>query len=209
MVLNDASQGTVSSYAWVVMAIHYLQHVGVVPHLQSMGHEPDFVDGMDCGFHVPPEWRSANTAPAAALLAGFFEFYASFDFRRHLVDIAVPHTMVARTPGTFRDRPMLVLDPFERDHNLTKGVEADVLRNIARLSSASLQYMCKFSPATLPINAAFTCNDLFNRAAVRKLASLPHAAPAAAATTPDVAAAATETKRPAQTQVFFMFISWF
>ena len=37
--VNDASQGTVSSYAWIVMLIHYLQRTTppVLPNLQAVG----------------------------------------------------------------------------------------------------------------------------------------------------------------------------
>jgi terminal uridylyltransferase len=88
------NQGTLSSYAYVLMIIFYLQTLPspVLPCLQRLPvvddesdlptievgeHNVYFYDDIDNLHNI---WKSKNVASLGELLAGFFEFYAN-DFR--------------------------------------------------------------------------------------------------------------------------------
>ena len=94
--INSSYSGTLSSYGYVLMVLHYLMNVTnppVLPNLQSLGvHQTglgEVVDG-----YVVRFWRNeadiiaaaqrgqltANREPLGALLNGFFQYYASNNY---------------------------------------------------------------------------------------------------------------------------------
>eukprot|EP00927_Polykrikos_kofoidii_P042981 TRINITY_DN37039_c0_g1_i1.p1 TRINITY_DN37039_c0_g1~~TRINITY_DN37039_c0_g1_i1.p1 ORF type:complete len:756 (-),score=117.27 TRINITY_DN37039_c0_g1_i1:182-2419(-) len=112
--INDAWDGTLSSYSYILLVIHYLQRVGLVPNLQdkslvsaerrnAYGQE-DLVDGLhDVWFMDPsktlqgmPElgaWKASAPKDATlfGLLAGFFRYYAyQFPIYSEVISIRLP-----------------------------------------------------------------------------------------------------------------------
>lgn len=80
--LNDAGSGSLSSYAYIVMMIHYLQRCSppVLPCIQNMcgkdGTIPDnTIDGLSCGFVkdlsvIAKNWKTHNTQGVTELFDG-------------------------------------------------------------------------------------------------------------------------------------------
>lgn len=106
--LNDAYHGTLSSYAYTLMVIHYLQTVQppVLPCLQHMVKgkrvrsgatlPKELTDNGSNKFYntyfdrsvTPETWKSKNLSPVHELLLGFFKYYAfSFKNKTDLVSI--------------------------------------------------------------------------------------------------------------------------
>jgi predicted nucleotidyltransferase len=88
--VNVASEHTLSSYAWVVMALHLLLRLGLLPNFQDdavlstiPSAERNVVNGVDCTFVVPhPSSAAARDARRAIasislsqLVVKFFEYY--------------------------------------------------------------------------------------------------------------------------------------
>ena len=89
-------QGSLSSYSWVLLMIHYLQRTDppVVPNVQ---YQPTFETFhhaaeskvINCFYSaaIGKRWSSTNTRPLGELLHGFFRYYHEYDFATKVVDI--------------------------------------------------------------------------------------------------------------------------
>lgn len=179
--------GMINSYAWTILAIYYLQVVGLLPNLQALakerGLEPVVVDGADTRFatiaageFVPT--GSVALASAGALLCGFFEFYGNeFDWGR----FAVCPRLARRAPGFVRkaemnygDRPLMYIeDPFDRAANLGHGTTAIGRERIMHaLKAAARRTQDDQEPATwfmlCPDGFDRPCSQPFLKARLRK-----------------------------------------
>lgn len=97
--INDTYRGTLSSYAYVVLVIHFLQNTSppILPCLQSAqtrkdAEAPCVIDGFDCWYQTDLSlfsgFGSANPASLSELVLGFFKLYASeFDYKEHILSI--------------------------------------------------------------------------------------------------------------------------
>jgi DNA polymerase sigma len=151
--INEAYRGTLSSYAYVLLIVFYLQMQTppVLPCLQRPdwldmtdkgrtgsdkdGQQParqtHIVDGHDVTFvkelTLLPSLGFTpltNTSSLGDLLVGFFNFFGSqFDFNTSVVSIRTGH-MMSRDTVAF-SHVMVIEDPFETDHNVGKGVTED------------------------------------------------------------------------------------
>lgn len=90
--INDARNGTLSSYSIALMIVQYLQYgckPPVLPVLQKMQPNRFPSDGDVRMLRLgedPPQWRSENNQSLGALFAGFVDFYANrFSFARSVV----------------------------------------------------------------------------------------------------------------------------
>ncbi|SGY55378.1 BQ5605_C006g04012 [Microbotryum silenes-dioicae] len=94
--INNPYRGTLSSYGYVLLVIHFLTHVKsppVLPNLQRLppprcmppeerqfqGHDVYFFDDMES---LPRVWQTANVETVGELLIDFFRYYAK-DFMYH------------------------------------------------------------------------------------------------------------------------------
>lgn len=94
--LASARYGTLSSYSWVLMVVHFLQCGTQSPVLPNLLKEcPEiFNDVVDvknldwdldvAGLKLKP---STNNATAAELLIGFFDYYVNFNFDNWAISI--------------------------------------------------------------------------------------------------------------------------
>jgi DNA polymerase sigma len=145
--INDPYRGTLSSYAYVCMVLHYLMseshcHPPIIPCLQNRNphHEPELIDGFDCWYERDlsqfANWGAANRSTLGELLIGFFRLYATeFDFKEFILS---PRTggFLEKSRKVWglsgkRDRHLFcVEDPFDVTHNLARGVDSQALYEI-------------------------------------------------------------------------------
>ncbi|CAB3402597.1 unnamed protein product [Caenorhabditis bovis] len=136
--IGEASRGSLSSYAWIVMLIHYLQQIeplSMIPCLQESTHDgradPIYVQNYNVYFwkFVDPS-RSRNCrATVLDLFVGFLEYYSSyFDYVDHVIQIA--SKSIKFKPERWLKFPMCISDPFETDHNLAQGVDVPMFNYI-------------------------------------------------------------------------------
>ncbi|CAD6188620.1 unnamed protein product [Caenorhabditis auriculariae] len=129
--IGEASKGSLSSYAWIVMLIHYLQQVEpvpVVPCLQEVPHQKNenaYVHGYNVFYWKFVDGKQSKKCRASVLdlFVGFLDYYSSyFDFTQHVVQMDT--TRIMMKPDKWAKFTMCVADPFETDHNLAQGVDA-------------------------------------------------------------------------------------
>uniref|UniRef100_A0A915AW09 RNA uridylyltransferase n=1 Tax=Parascaris univalens TaxID=6257 RepID=A0A915AW09_PARUN len=153
--IRGASYGKLSSYALIVMLIHFLQRTTppVLPFLQQAERygrpkERKTVDGWDVYFCSAAEigWKVENAESTSQLWLEFLGYYAEhFDFESVVVQIRMSEP-VSKLQKRWVWRPVAIEDPFDLDRNLSNGVNWDTatyikdsfLRSHKRF--ASLQY---------------------------------------------------------------------
>ncbi|CCD72857.1 PAP-associated domain-containing protein [Caenorhabditis elegans] len=135
--VGDASKGSLSSYAWIVMLIHYLQQVEpipVLPCLQEMNHQKSenvYVQGYNTYY-----WKFVDTArtrrcraSVVDLFVGFLDYYATyFDYSTNVIQMV--SKKLEFKPDRWCKYPMCIADPFETDHNLAQGVDMPMFEYI-------------------------------------------------------------------------------
>lgn len=139
--LNEPWKGTLSSYAYVIMVIYYLQQRGIIPSLQTKK-STRIVNGCDVWFHDfleekinPATLCDQSGPPLLNSLFDFFYFYAyEFNFYTQIISIKNPSVAVTKAKffseaGRMLDsrRTWLAIeDPFENGRvlgNTAKGQE--------------------------------------------------------------------------------------
>lgn len=139
--IGDASKGGLSSYAWIIMLIYYLQNVGKPGLLRHLQQEPksgikqrEMVTGYDVYFwkFVDPHETTKRNMSLHDIFVGFLDFYVSFfQFRRHdMVQIRSDNWLDSQRPDRFKCHTICIQDPFEIDHNLGQGVDGEMLEYI-------------------------------------------------------------------------------
>jgi len=143
--INDPFRGTLSSYAYVLMTIHYLQQLSppVLPCLQSYqlrGRGERMVSGYDCWWdeRLAAEWRSDNSSSLSALLSGWYLYYAHcFGFTDDVISVRVGGVLGKREKekewagSGKRDKHLLSIeDPFEVSHDLGRVCDGNALFEI-------------------------------------------------------------------------------
>lgn len=131
--IGDASRGSLSSYAYTLMTLHYLQQIGVIPVLQELyvGEKPKIlVDKWNTWFfgdlsrldHVWPH-RGENKASIAELFIGFLRYYAEeFQFQQYVV-CCRRLKKLSRLEKMWTGKKISIEDPFLLKHNLGQGLD--------------------------------------------------------------------------------------
>ncbi|EEC08801.1 zinc finger protein, putative [Ixodes scapularis] len=132
--IGDASRGSLSSYAYILMVLYYLQHKR-----ESLKAQLDFVSSArlrSCRdlkniFSVMTRiclqqsvWSEfgQNNESVGELWLGLLRFYTEvFDFRADVVCIR-QRKRITRLQKSWTSRCIAIEDPFELDHNLGSGV---------------------------------------------------------------------------------------
>ncbi|BGP19910.1 hypothetical protein JCM10213_008615 [Rhodosporidiobolus nylandii] len=182
--INNPYRGTLSSYGYVLLVIHFLEHVKqppVLPNLQRLplptptaleeltfdGHDISFFDDLDA---LPSVFQTLNTEPAGELLIDFFRYFAKdFGYAHSVISIksekgTVPkvskgwHTDFEFDPEVIvRDQHKLCIeDPFQLDYNVARTVTRDGLYTIRG------EFMRAFRLLTTPARGPEGISQLLN-----------------------------------------------
>ncbi|XP_042277287.1 terminal uridylyltransferase 7 isoform X3 [Thunnus maccoyii] len=133
--IGDASRGSLSSYAYTLMVLFFLQQRNppVIPVLQEIydgKKKPEvLVDGWNVYFFddlkaLPGRWPEygKNTETVGQLWLGLLRFYTEdFDFREHVVCIR-QHARLTTFNKQWTSKYIVIEDPFDLNHNLGAGL---------------------------------------------------------------------------------------
>ncbi|XP_068616839.1 terminal uridylyltransferase 7 [Brachionichthys hirsutus] len=133
--IGDASRGSLSSYAYTLMALFFLQQRNppVIPVLQEIYDgktKPELlVDGWNVYFFedlktLPSRWPQygKNSESVGELWLGLLRFYTEdFDFREHVVCIR-QHARLTTFRKQWVSKYIVIEDPFDLNHNLGAGL---------------------------------------------------------------------------------------
>ncbi|XP_047185189.1 terminal uridylyltransferase 7 [Scophthalmus maximus] len=132
--IGDASRGSLSSYAYTLMVLYFLQQRNppVIPVLQEIydGKRPEvMVDGWNVYFFddletLPSRWSQygSNTETVGELWLGLLRFYTEdFDFREHVISIR-QHGRLTTFNKQWTSKYIVIEDPFDLNHNLGAGL---------------------------------------------------------------------------------------
>ncbi|KAL6629740.1 hypothetical protein ACP70R_029505 [Stipagrostis hirtigluma subsp. patula] len=139
--VNETYRGTLSSYAYVIMCIYFLQlrEPKILPCLQAM--EPTYimdVDGTECayfdGVDQLHDYGAKNKESIAELLWAFFHYWAfHHDYRNDVISVRMGKTISKKekhwTTRIGNDRHLMCIeDPFETGHDLGRVVDRQTIR---------------------------------------------------------------------------------
>ncbi|KAL6981858.1 RNA uridylyltransferase [Sarracenia purpurea var. burkii] len=154
--VNATYQGTLSSYAYVLMCIHFLQQrkPAILPCLQGM--EKTYavtVDNVECAYFDKVEklydFGSRNRESIAQLVWAFFNYWAyCHDYANDVISVRTGSILSKRAKDWTRrignDRHLICIeDPFETSHDLGRVVDKysiKVLREEFERAAEVMQY---------------------------------------------------------------------
>nr|XP_004672399.1 terminal uridylyltransferase 7 isoform X2 [Jaculus jaculus] len=133
--IGDASRGSLSSYAYTLMVLYFLQQRNppVIPVLQEIykgEKKPEiFVDGWNIYFfdqidELPTYWSEygKNTESVGQLWLGLLRFYTEeFDFKEHVISIR-RKSLLTTFKKQWTSKYIVIEDPFDLNHNLGAGL---------------------------------------------------------------------------------------
>ncbi|XP_071436116.1 terminal uridylyltransferase 7 [Pithys albifrons albifrons] len=133
--IGDASRGSLSSYAYTLMVLYFLQQRNppVIPVLQEIYKEPRkpeiLVDGWNVYFFDKIEELSVvwpdygkNTESVGQLWLGLLRFYTEeFDFKEHVICIRRKN-LLTTFKKQWTSKYIVIEDPFDLNHNLGAGL---------------------------------------------------------------------------------------
>eukprot|EP01025_Chloroclados_australasicus_P014144 TRINITY_DN16619_c0_g1_i4.p1 TRINITY_DN16619_c0_g1~~TRINITY_DN16619_c0_g1_i4.p1 ORF type:complete len:982 (-),score=137.66 TRINITY_DN16619_c0_g1_i4:782-3532(-) len=151
-ILNDPYHNTLSSYAYVLMVIFFLQQKGLLPCLQEMGNkQPSLFSGYDVYFlgdvseYCQQNPRALPDVQMGELTMMFFDFYAweffEYKCRDSVICVRLGEFISKESKGwtcktgsgaRFHRHLLSIEDPFETEHDLGKLVDKNTLAIITR-----------------------------------------------------------------------------
>ncbi|KAF6739275.1 Terminal uridylyltransferase 7 [Oryzias melastigma] len=124
--IGDASRGSLSSYAYTLMVLFFLQQRNppVIPVLQEIyfgRKKPEvLVDGWNVYFF--DDLKALNTESIGELWLGLLRFYTEdFDFKEHVVSIR-QQARLTTFSKQWTSKYIVIEDPFDLNHNLGAGL---------------------------------------------------------------------------------------
>lgn len=154
--VNETYRGTLSSYAYVLMCINFLQQrrPAILPCLQGMDVTYSVtIDNVECAFFDQVEklrdFGSRNRESISQLVWAFFHYWAyCHDYTNDVISVRTGSTLSKRTKDWTRrignDRHLICIeDPFELSHDLGRVVDKysiRVLREEFERAAEILQY---------------------------------------------------------------------
>ncbi|XP_007429302.1 terminal uridylyltransferase 7 [Python bivittatus] len=133
--IGDASRGSLSSYAYTLMVLYFLQQRNppVIPVLQEIYKEPKkpeiLVDGWNVYFfdrvnELSEVWSDfgKNKESIGELWLGLLRFYTEeFDFKEHVICIR-RRNLLTTFKKQWTSKYIVIEDPFDLNHNLGAGL---------------------------------------------------------------------------------------
>ncbi|KAJ7335589.1 hypothetical protein JRQ81_013530 [Phrynocephalus forsythii] len=133
--IGDASRGSLSSYAYTLMVLYFLQQRNppVIPVLQEIykdAKKPEIlVDGWNVYFfdridELPAVWPEygKNNESIGELWLGLLRFYTEeFDFKEHVICIRRKN-LLTTFKKQWTSKYIVIEDPFDLNHNLGAGL---------------------------------------------------------------------------------------
>ncbi|CAH2310847.1 terminal uridylyltransferase 4 isoform X2 [Pelobates cultripes] len=133
--IGDASRGSLSSYAYILMVLYFLQQRNppVIPVLQEIYDGPEtpkrMVDGWNAFFYENTEelrsrfpYLGQNKESVGELWLGFLRFYTEeFDFKEYVISIR-QKKLLTTFEKQWTSKCIAIEDPFDLNHNLGAGV---------------------------------------------------------------------------------------
>ncbi|CAG9535186.1 unnamed protein product [Cercopithifilaria johnstoni] len=163
--IGNASKGSLSSYSFIIMLIHYLQRTNppVAPFLQEIAprgkcREPIIIDDCDVYFCSLEdlEWTVCNQSTVGELWIGFLDYFGTkFDFAQEVIQIRQTQPLMKLDKG-WQSKPIAIEDPFDLTHNLSSGVHS---KTMAYIQKSFIQSREKFSTLFVP-NSKLNHNSL-------------------------------------------------
>ncbi|XP_038978933.1 UTP:RNA uridylyltransferase 1-like [Phoenix dactylifera] len=139
--INETYQGTLSSYAYVLMCIHFLQlrKPAILPCLQAM--EATYavtIDNIECAYFDQVEklhdFGARNKESIARLLWAFFQYWAyHHDYTSDVISVRTGSIISKQAKDWTRrignDRHLISIeDPFETSHDLGRVVDKNSIK---------------------------------------------------------------------------------
>ncbi|XP_076813687.1 terminal uridylyltransferase 7-like isoform X1 [Clavelina lepadiformis] len=167
--LSDVDSGFISSYAFTILAIYYLQQIEppalpVLQELQSFNQVPTMISGFNTSFFDGSEkelariWCSygRNEYSASQLFLGMLDFYANkFDYENHVVSIR-QRSIERRRESRFDN--FVIEDPFE-NRNLASRISVQKLKLIQDFFSKAYSHFAQLQnhswKSTKPLESRF------------------------------------------------------
>lgn len=124
--------GFVSSYAYTLMVIYFLQQVQppVLPSLQEVDDLPEkLIERNNVAFlndltTLQDSWNRENCMSTGTLFVSFMDFYA-YDFDYKNCSVCIKTTRKVKRSEFFEDGSrMMIVDPFERKRNLARMLDS-------------------------------------------------------------------------------------
>ncbi|KAI1727240.1 cid1 family poly A polymerase domain-containing protein [Ditylenchus destructor] len=142
LAINDASKDTISSYAYMIMLIHYLQRctsANILPFLQESIVGGEEIEGCNVNFEKHCTFSSkVKQCSVGELFYNFFHFYNVFNTKRNVIQIRTRKQLLkskllkssALQDDINQKLPLYVQDPFRCVRNLTKNVSETAVQKI-------------------------------------------------------------------------------
>lgn len=83
--INDGRHGKLTSYAFLVMLIFYAVTTGKAPYRNPAGYNTR--EASPCPAYLGPAGEGVDQKNVGDIIAGFFDFYSSFDFTQYIVSL--------------------------------------------------------------------------------------------------------------------------
>uniref|UniRef100_A0A665WAU1 polynucleotide adenylyltransferase n=1 Tax=Echeneis naucrates TaxID=173247 RepID=A0A665WAU1_ECHNA len=169
--INDASKGTLSSYALVLMVLHYLQTLNepVLPSLQREYPEcfnPIMEINMvpESSKHIPP-YVSRNQSSLGELFLGFLKYYATcFRWDKQVISVREARAFPKTNSKEWRNKYICVEEPFERT-NVARAVHEKIKFDAIKAQFAE---SCRMLQQKKDLNSILPVRAIINKEASRR-----------------------------------------
>lgn len=140
-----AATGSLSSYAWALMVIHFLQQLDppILPVLQEKQEEHIIeVDGCNVWFDesFDPSSMIRNQDCLTSLFRQFLQYYEYFDFGNYVISIRTS-SLMTKSEKNWKACLMAIEDPFELNYNLGRRLRKQMASYIIRSFSEAYDHI--------------------------------------------------------------------